>query len=73
MIDNLERLRKYIVDYQNYEGARVLASEIGLDDEEVRALVGDFFFDLYKMDPRKRFAIKVRRGYWRDDPSYIRG
>ena len=62
----LKEIRTFIVDYQNYEGAKVLAKRGGISDSQVRKLVGKKLYGLYKMDPQKRFNMKVKRGFWRD-------
>jgi len=59
-------LVRYIKEYQNYEGARVIAERNNISNSEIKELVGDFFFNLYSMDPKKRFEMKIRRGYWKD-------
>jgi len=61
-----EDLTRYIVGYQNYEGAKVINQELNFPEEEIRGLVGDKLYRMYSMDPKKRFAMKTRRGFWKD-------
>jgi hypothetical protein len=69
MDNTTQRIKQYITDYQNYDGARVIALSNNVDGKTIKDLVGDFYFKLYNTDPVKLFNLKVKRGYWRDNPA----
>ena len=66
-----EQLKRYIIRYQNYDGARIIACNNSVSDVSVLELVGGFYLNKYKMDSHKLFYAKIRRGYWMDNPSEI--
>ena len=74
--DYYERLKRYIVDYRNYEGFKVLTKEYGLTVEEsatfIRSLIplskpSDIQYDIYSnrhLTLEEWINLKLKRPSW---------